>query len=116
MTKKTILESCIKNKLYRLPHLNDVLYLHFQGQVDKFFGKSISFNDLNIILGYGAIENLEEYTELKCLWLESNAISEIKGLENQKLLKCLFLQNNLIEVKALLLMFFSNAYNSFTFR
>uniref|UniRef100_A0A336M5X9 Dynein axonemal assembly factor 1 homolog n=1 Tax=Culicoides sonorensis TaxID=179676 RepID=A0A336M5X9_CULSO len=77
MTKKTILESCIKNKLYRLPHLNDVLYLHFQG--------------------YGAIENLEEYTELKCLWLESNAISEIKGLDNQKHLKCLFLQNNLIE-------------------
>ncbi|XP_063697083.1 dynein axonemal assembly factor 1 homolog [Culicoides brevitarsis] len=77
MTKKAILDSCIKNNLYRLPKLNDVLYLHFQG--------------------YSAIENLEEYTELKCLWLESNAISEIKGLQNQKLLKCLFLQNNLIE-------------------
>lgn len=50
----------------------------------------------NHIAGYQYIECLEEYTELKCLWLECNAISEIEGLEKQSKLRCLFLQNNLI--------------------
>ncbi|XP_070502878.1 dynein axonemal assembly factor 1 [Chironomus tepperi] len=76
MTKKAILDQCKRNKLYTTPRLNDVLYLHFQG--------------------YPKIENLDEYTGLKCLWLESNAISKIEGLSNQPNLKSLFLQNNLI--------------------
>lgn len=76
MTKKAILEQCKRNKLYTTPQLNDVLYLHFQG--------------------FPKIENLDDYTGLKCLWLESNAISKIEGLDNQPHLKSLFLQNNLI--------------------
>lgn len=76
MTKKAILDQCKRNKLYTTPPLNDVLYLHFQG--------------------FPKIENLDEYTGLKCLWLESNAISKIEGLDNQPHLKSLFLQNNLI--------------------
>jgi dynein assembly factor 1 len=76
MTKKAILDQCKRNQLFTTPQLNDVLYLHFQG--------------------FPKIENLEEYTGLKCLWLESNAISKIEGLDNQTLLRSLFLQNNLI--------------------
>ncbi|XP_037711715.1 dynein assembly factor 1, axonemal homolog [Drosophila subpulchrella] len=76
MTSKGLKELCKKDKLYQTPRLNDVLYLHYQG--------------------YQSIECLEEYTELKCLWLECNAISEIQGLEQLTKLKCLFLQNNLI--------------------
>uniref|UniRef100_A0A1Q3FT24 Dynein axonemal assembly factor 1 homolog n=1 Tax=Culex tarsalis TaxID=7177 RepID=A0A1Q3FT24_CULTA len=76
MTKKSIVESCKKNKLYITPHLNDILYLHYSG--------------------YNAIESLEEYVGLKCLWLECNAISTIGGLDNQTQLRCLYLQNNLI--------------------
>ncbi|XP_062126460.1 dynein axonemal assembly factor 1 homolog [Drosophila sulfurigaster albostrigata] len=77
MTQKGLRDLCKKDKLYQTPRLNDVLYLHYQG--------------------YQYIECLEEYTELKCLWLECNAISDIEGLENQSKLKCLFLQNNLIK-------------------
>lgn len=76
MTKKVILDQCKRNKLYTTPSLNDVLYLHFQG--------------------FHKIENLDEYTGLKCLWLESNAISVIEGIDHQPNLKSLFLQNNLI--------------------
>lgn len=60
-------------------------------------------NFLFIYPGYSEISELEEYTEVKCLWLESNAISEIKGLEKMKQLKCLFLQNNLINVPTTLI-------------
>ncbi|EDW80394.1 uncharacterized protein Dwil_GK18740 [Drosophila willistoni] len=76
ITAKGLKELCKRDKLYQTPRLNDVLYLHYQG--------------------YQYIECLEDYTELKCLWLDCNAISEIQGLEQQSKLKCLFLQNNLV--------------------
>ena len=33
MTPKVLTDICKKHKLYRTPHLNDVLYLHYKGMV-----------------------------------------------------------------------------------
>ncbi|XP_014241798.1 dynein assembly factor 1, axonemal homolog isoform X2 [Cimex lectularius] len=76
MTTESLRKLCKEHKLYTTPNLNDVLYLHYQG--------------------FTKIENLDEYTGLKSLWLAHNALSKIENLENQTALKCLYLQNNII--------------------
>ncbi|KAL4703365.1 hypothetical protein ACJJTC_015443 [Scirpophaga incertulas] len=77
MTKDFIKKHCREHKLYSTPYLNDILYLHFKG--------------------FTKIENLDEYTGLKCIFLENNGIQRIEGLDALSQLKCLYLHYNIVK-------------------
>ena len=69
MTHASLLDACKEHDLYRTPYINDKLYLNFKG--------------------YARIENLEEYTGLKALFLEGNAFETLDGIPTLPLLRCL---------------------------
>ena len=77
MTAALLKKYCKDNGLYSTPSINDKIYLHYKG--------------------FRSIQSLEEYTGLKCIWLEGNGLARIEGLEKQTILRTLFLQENIIE-------------------
>ena len=100
MTKEALKKICKQHKLYNTPYLNDQLYLHFKGKSPHVTWLQISWPQLTsswLILGWWRIENLEEYTGLRCLWLESNGLRKLENLEAQTNMRCLYIQQNLIE-------------------
>ena len=46
--------------------------------------------------GFSEIENLEEFTGLRSLFLEGNCLESLEGLEECTELRCLFVQHNLL--------------------
>lgn len=77
MTKPFLKKLCKDTGLYGTPSVNDKLYLHYKG--------------------FRNIENLEEYTGVKALWLEGNGLPKIEGLQNMTLLRSLYIHENMIE-------------------
>lgn len=69
MTTAVLRSICSEHKLYRTPHLNDKLYLNFKG--------------------FTHIANLEEYINLKALFLEGNALRSLEGIPRLEQLRCL---------------------------
>lgn len=57
MTVEEVLRSCKEHDGYQTPELNDILYLHFKG--------------------FREIKNLEPFTAVKALYLESNGFTEV---------------------------------------
>ena len=76
MTKEWLKAHCKESGGYGTPSLNDKLYLHFKG--------------------FDRIQNLEEYTGLKSIFLEGNGLEDLTGLEACLELRCLFAQQNMI--------------------
>ena len=69
MTRERLRSICKEHDLYRTPQLNDKLFCNLQG--------------------FTSIGDLDEYTELRALFLEGNALSDLAGLPRLIHLRCL---------------------------
>lgn len=74
MSTALVSRICKEKGGFRTPELNEKLYLHYRG--------------------FAKIENLEEFTACRVLWLENNIIEEIENLEALTALDSLYLQHN----------------------
>lgn len=69
-------KACVENRGFELPELNEVLILHYRG--------------------FRKIEHLDEYHNVRSIFLECNGISKIENLEVMPQLVSLYLQSNCI--------------------
>jgi len=74
MSKQELQTVALSSGGYSTPSLNDNLYIHNKG--------------------YQRIENLDEYCNLKALWLNGNGLTNLENLSHLSELRCLFLQQN----------------------
>ena len=77
MTPTLLKKICKDSGCYSTPSINDKLYLHYKG--------------------FRNIENLDEYTGVKALWLEGNGFAKIEGLNSMIQLKSAYLHENMID-------------------
>eukprot|EP00949_MAST-11_sp_MAST-11-sp1_P003646 g3646.t1 len=78
MTKAALKKICKEvDGCYSTASLNDKLYLQYKG--------------------FYKIANLEEYTGLKCVWLEGNGLQDLTGLEACTQLRTIYAAENCIE-------------------
>lgn len=82
MTAKAIKKICIDNNQYSTPYLNEKLYLHRKVKQQY------------LLQGFLKIENLDEYTGVKCIFLEGNGLNKIEGLSHMKDLSSLYFSHN----------------------
>jgi len=77
ITKQYLKNLCDAHDLYTTPSLNERLFVHHKG--------------------FQTIQNLDDYINLKVLYLDHNSIKQIENLHMLKNLRGLYLQNNIIE-------------------
>ena len=77
MSPEALKKICKDHSLYGTAHLNDKLYCQYKG--------------------FSRIENLTDYTGLRCVWLEGNGFLKMEGLERCTELRTLYLHENCIE-------------------
>ena len=89
---------CEELELYETPRLNDQLFLHFKGfhkieNLEEYYNLKVIYLDHNL---FSKIENLDVLSHLSTLYLQNNLITKVEGLENLTELNVLNLAHNLI--------------------